>query len=179
MARIKKSRKIGQIGTPKANWEPKKPKATQTGKPKKRKGNPSGSRQDMVELNSQKHGTGANKDPRIGSKKPISLVIEAKKDKPIKPVISKETFFTPAQELKALEENTRLSDLLDQLDEGAVLSNEDNRYVETQLARHKVLCELLGIGDEENEAEVETDNKDSQEDDLLNRFESIDINKFK
>lgn len=168
MARVKKSRKIGQIGTPKESRPPRKPKASHEGKPKKHKGNPSGSRNSVensgpAETNQRQH-----KDPRVGSKKPITLVAEPKAsaNKPIKP-----KYFSPRQELQAIEDSEKLSTLLDQLDDGEKISKADQHYVDVTLARHKELCDMLGISQESKEQQ--------NDDDPFERFEAIDINKLK
>ncbi|GAC12694.1 Der GTPase-activating protein YihI [Aliiglaciecola lipolytica] len=174
MARVKKSRKVGRIGVPKESWAPRKPKDPNNTKPKKHKGNPSGSRHSAVQLNEKNPNQSKQNDPRIGSKKPIQLVVETKdvktKAKPNKP-----KYFSPAQELAELENNHRLNELLDMLDNDIVLTSDDQRFVDLKLARHKELCELLGIGNEE-------ENKDqakTNEDDPFDVFESINIEKFK
>ncbi|GAA0860033.1 Der GTPase-activating protein YihI [Aliiglaciecola litoralis] len=171
MARVKKSRKIGQIGVPKESWAPKKPRQSQAGKPKKHKGNVSGTRNSVVKADAQNSGQRQNNDPRIGSKKPIPLLVKEKSDSV---EVKKAKFFSPAQELKAIEDDERLATLLDQLDEDKSISKEDQAYVDATLARHKILCGLLGIGEEDEEQQTAPD-----EDDPFARFESIDINKFK
>ncbi|GAA6186377.1 MULTISPECIES: Der GTPase-activating protein YihI [Alteromonadaceae] len=175
MARVKKSRKVGRIGVPKESWAPRKPKDPTNTKPKKHKGNPSGSRHSAVELNQQAPNQSKQNDPRIGSKKPIQLIVEPKEFKS-KPKPSKPKYFSPAQELAELEDNERLNNLLDNMDSGIALNADDKRYVERKLARHRELCELLGI-------DVEPEAKDKQvegkEDDPFARFESINIDEFK
>lgn len=169
MARVKKSRKIGQIGTPKESWAPKKPKASHEGKPKKHKGNPSGSRNSVEKSGSEGASIRQNKDPRVGSKKPISLVVEPKSNqsKVVKP-----KYFSPKQELSAIEESEKLAALLDLIDEGKKVSKADQHYVDVTLARHKELCDMLGISEDEEP-------KQADEDDPFSRFEAIDINKLK
>jgi hypothetical protein len=167
MARVKKSRKIGQIGAPKESWAPKKRKESQAGKPKSHKGNPSGTRNSELTTSGPQNGQRQSTDPRIGSKKPIPLVVETKADKP-KP--AKPKYFSPAEELQAIEDDSRLDTLLDQLDQDKKINRDDKAYMDSTLARHKVLCELLGVGDAEQ--------KDPDQDDPFERFESIDINKL-
>lgn len=169
MARVKKSRKIGRIGVPKEQREPRKSRESQAGKPKKHKGNPSGSRHSGAQTTNNGTAQSGPKDPRIGSKKPIPLLAEAKTQKKSE---AKPKYFSPAQELKALEDNTRLNELLDALDDGKKLASDDQQFVDTSLARHKVLCELLGISEEPEEPEID-------QDDPFSRFEAIDINKLK
>ncbi|GAB2697921.1 Der GTPase-activating protein YihI [Aliiglaciecola aliphaticivorans] len=175
MARIKKSRKVGRIGVPKESWAPRKPKDPNNTKPKKHKGNPSGSRHSAVELNKQTPQQPKQNDPRVGSKKPIPLIAEPK-EFISKPNPSKPKYFSPAQELAELENNDRLNDLLDQMDSGATLRAEDKSYVEKKLARHRELCELLGIN---LESEANLGQEESNEDDPFARFESINIDEYK
>lgn len=169
MARSKKSRKVGRIGTPSVSKEERKrsrPLPVE-GKSKKTKGNPSGSRHSAVAISTSPKLAQQQSDPRIGSKKPISLVADTTSVKGNKPV-----YFTPTQELAALENDPRLSKLLDQLDEGETLSKADQQFVDEKLSRHKILCDLLGIKDDAEE-------EDSLPDDPFERLNAIDINKFK
>ncbi len=113
---------------------------------------------------SAKKGT-VNKDPRHGSKKPIQLV------KAVTPTPEqKKKYATPAQELAALEADQRLSDLLDKLDNDQSLSREQQAYVDEKMARHRILCDLLGI--------VEDDDEDDDIDPFAD-LDAININDFK
>lgn len=168
MAKRKKSRKVGVIGTPSIPKAARKPKTT-SGKPKKKTGNATGSRHSAVEISSGGLQQKAKSDPRIGSKKPVPLIVEPKKDKAVK-----QPFFTPAQELAALESDPELVSLLDKLDRGIRLNATQQGYVDNKIARHKALCELLGVQIEESSeegAEVEKD--------LFEQFDTIDIEQFK
>ena len=163
----KKSRKVGLIGVRSVPKEQRQTAVTPS-KPKKKVGNPSGSRHSVKvekESNQKTH----SRDPRVGSKKPIALVVE---EKPVnkKP---KQKFFSPKQELEAIENDKQLATLLDALDSGQSLTSEQQKYVDEKLARHKTLCELLGIVEE-----VEAEPEDDIEQDALARFESIDPNKL-
>lgn len=172
MARSKKSRKVGKIGVssvPKAERKPKVSKSA--GRPKKTKGNPAGSRHSAEQSSSLIGNQTPNSDPRIGSKKPIPLVVEAKITKP-----AKKSYFSPAQELKVIEDDPRLADLLDKLDDGSKLTPIQKSYVEEKMQRHKVLCELLGIDVDEESSDT---SDEETTDDPYERFNTIDINKFK
>lgn len=175
MARVKKSRKIGQIGTPSIAKESRKRKSPPEGKTKPSKGNKPGSRHSAGEKNSNNSGSITKKDPRIGSKKPIQLIVESKPTPSEKP---KKAFFSPKEELQDIENDQKLSDLLDKIDDGLEITAEQQNYVETKLARHKSLCELLGVNEEE-EIQPASPVKDPTEDDLFETFDTIDINKFK
>lgn len=139
---------------------------------KKRKGLPSGSRhlQGQSVQNAQQKEV---KDPRIGSRKKIPLMVEEiysveqAKPKPKSAVQSEVKKIDPALELAQLENNECLNDLLDQLDAGKRLSGEDQTFVDDCLARIAELMAELGL-DEEDE-----------EEDLYRTFETIDINQFK
>lgn len=126
---------------------------------KKRRGLASGSR-TQVESANQKNKAGAQtKDPRIGSKVPVSLVVEAKpKAKPQpKPKAEAKPRLSPEEELAKLENDERLDALLDRIDDGETLSAEDQAYVDQTLDRIDALMEQLGIelGDDEDDEEEE------------------------
>lgn len=170
MPRVKKSRKGGPIGI--ANSTDKfgshKKKSQTPSSVKKDNGRPAGSRHSAPATD-KKVITGPKKDPRIGSTKKIELT--ASKHKTIEPKVKR--YATPSQELAALEVDERLTMLIDKYDDGQRLTKEDKLYMEEKMARHQVLCDLLGIKDEEDPEEVETDV------DPLKTFESININDFK
>jgi len=131
---------------------------------KKRRGNAAGSR-TQVESESKKSGSGSkNKDPRIGSKVPVPLVltavVEPVKAKPVKAAKPQEKpvakpKVTPEQELDLLENDERLNTLLDRLDAGETLGKDDQNYLEKTLDRIDALMVELGIelGDEDDEEE--------------------------
>lgn len=111
------------------------------------------------------------KDPRIGSRKKVPLMVEMvnkpEKGLTIQPVVvEKKVVLSPEQELEQLENNECLNQLLDELDAGKTLSADDQKFVDECLVRIETLMEQLGL--------VEND-----EEDLLRTFEKIDINQFK
>lgn len=165
MPRSKKTRKIGQIGVRKSDSAPKK-KRTEIAKPKKKTGRPAGSRHNVENTKPSQPTDAKRQDPRIGSKKPVALIVAETPQK----VARKKTFFSPAQELEAIENDTRLQDLLDQQDAGKTLTKEQQQYVDSKLARHSVLCELLGIEDED-------DNDD--DDELLDELDTRHLDQYK
>jgi ribosome assembly protein YihI (activator of Der GTPase) len=169
MPRQKKSRKIGQIGTPSV---PKAKRVTKESdrKTKRTLGKPAGSRNNPEQSKDSRTGSGHLKDPRLGSKKPVPLIVN---EKPITTAPSKEKYFSPTQELNSIEQDERLMSLLEKSDAGTRLNKEDKQYADSQVARHKELCDLLGIVDEPQEQE------EQPEKDLYSQFESININQFK
>ncbi|MBU3003474.1 Der GTPase-activating protein YihI [Paraglaciecola arctica] len=168
MARQKKSRKVGKIGVAKTSSNVRKPTEKRV---KKHLGKPAGSRNSAALTDSQGPKK-VVKDPRHGSKKPVSLIVETSEQKTVPKKIK---YFSPTQELAAIEQDPRLATLLNKLEKDKKISREDQQYVDQTLARHKVLCDLLGISnDDENHQETS-----EQEIDVFSQFESIDINDFK
>lgn len=162
MAHSKKSRKPGSIGVAKTNTNTRSKNQPKVKKPK---GNQPGSRHS-VSQNQTQHISSGKKDPRLGSKKKIDL-----NPKPVtKAATLKPKYATPAQELAALEADARLASLLDQVDDGKILDKDDQTYLDTAMARHQILCDLLGIS---SEAEPE------DEDDPFASLDAIDINDFR
>lgn len=186
MARQKKTRRLTDImPTRKADKKPAMPKA-RTGKKltryeldakareekkkRKHKGLAAGSRHSAQDENAVK-AQAEVKDPKIGSKKKVPLIVEfvnkPEKGKTI-PVPKPVKLIDPMQELENLENNEILNELLDALDAGKTLSKADQQFVDECLDRVAQLMEELGIEDEEENA-----------DDLYRTFEKIDINQFR
>ncbi len=144
----------------------------------KRKGLKAGSRQAAAADKGAANAAGQKKDPRIGSRKPVPLVVaESQKavvSKPAKPnkspeqiaeQLAKQQQLELEQELAAIENDERLNLLLDRLDDGQSVSAEDEAWLDGKLARHQELLAELGIDDEEDE-----DEQAASPDDLLQRF---------
>jgi len=174
MARSKKSRKVGLIGVRKdPDRKPGQKRQESTPRPKKHKGKPAGTRHNVEQsghAGTQRH---EKKDPRLGSKKPIPLVKTSNTSSTsnVTTNVQKIKYATPSEELAALEADQRLASLLDNLDNDLTLSKEQQAYVDEKMARHRILCDLLGIVDE-----------DDDEDDDIDPFDdlnAIDINDFK
>lgn len=128
---------------------PRKPKTVreQEKRTRKPKGKPAGSRHNNVSSNKESHAGKPAKDPRIGSKKPVSLIAEPKAKKSE----AKKRYATPQRELEAIEADQKLMDLLDRQDNNDTLSYEERDYINIKLDRHKVLCDMLGITDQPEE----------------------------
>ncbi|CFR12619.1 GTPase activator [Yersinia frederiksenii] len=140
---------------------------------KRHSGNRSGARTNLEGSNKKGQAQTQEKDPRIGSKVPVPLVIDSKvKAKPTtKPVVKVEAKprLTPEEELTKLENDERLDALLDRLDNDEVLSKEDQAYVDLTLDRIDALMEQLGIelGDDEDDEE-----KEEKQEDILKLLKS-------
>jgi ribosome assembly protein YihI (activator of Der GTPase) len=168
MPRKKKSRKVGQIGTPKTSTNKRPEKEKRIRKPK---GKPAGNRNTEVKNTTESSGTKTPKDPRHGSKKPVDLFAKPQ-EKSIKQPSKK--YFSPEKELEAIEQDQTLADLLNQLDNNKKLTKDQQHYVDQKLARHKELCAMLGIEEESEEAEQTLDDFDA-----FDSFESISIDDYK
>lgn len=150
MARKKKSRKVGQIGVRKdPNYKPT-PKAP-SAKRKPSKGKPAGSRHNVETEKKSTTRSSTKADPRKGSKKPIPLVVSPAS------VVKARKFATPADELAYIEADQRLQSLLDNLEQGQSLNAEQQAYVDEKMSRHKVLCELLGITQDLDDEDDDSD----------------------
>lgn len=123
---------------------------------RKHKGLPSGSRFNGKQNN--KKTSNIIKDPRIGSKKPISLV---QTDDPIIKVNQpKKVKLTPEQELDQLENDTKLEHLLDLVEQGKTLTNEQQSYLDNKLDRIDQLMKQLGYEDNDFDDELEEPKED-------------------
>ncbi|WP_340613864.1 Der GTPase-activating protein YihI [Xenorhabdus thailandensis] len=126
---------------------------------KKQRGKPSGSRHNGHDSNKKHSVARQEKDPRIGSKVPVPLIVgdQERVVKPTaKPAVEKQKpRLSPQEELDMLENDERLDDLLARLEQGEKLSQEDNAYVDNMLDRIDTLMEELGIALEEEDGEEE------------------------
>lgn len=148
----------------------------------KRKGLKAGSRQ-QAEQASNKNGKQA-KDPRIGSRKPVALIVEEKSGKPVapKPVKEKKLVMTPEQELAAIENDDRLNDLLDRLDAGETLEAAEQTWVDQRVDRYQELMDELGIIDNDDDeddgsfddASYDEPSQPASEEELWDRFTQVD-----
>ncbi|MFM5820222.1 Der GTPase-activating protein YihI [Aeromonas sanarellii] len=148
----------------------------------KRKGLKAGSRQ-QVEQAGKKSGTKQAKDPRIGSRKPVALIVDEKSSKPVAPkaVKEKKLVMTPEQELASIENDDRLNDLLDRLDAGETLDASEQAWVDQRVDRYQALMDELGIIDTDededgdfDDVEYEESSEPASEEELWERFTQVD-----
>ncbi|GGP54430.1 Der GTPase-activating protein YihI [Shewanella algicola] len=170
MARSKKTRKGGENG-PKFAPRVKKTDRNAVDGKKSESGRKSGSRHNEALLK-QASGSGAavTKDARHGSKKPVALSLPTSITEPLV-VKPKQPKITDEQKLLKLEEDPRLNQLLDQLEEGRDLSDADQKWLDAQLDKIEQLMQRLGLT-EGGEAPAPSPKKQLTDDELLNRFES-------
>lgn len=154
MTRVKKSRKVGKIGVSKTETT-RKVKKTEFSKSTNTAGNKAGSRQQSASNNASGAHDKENQDVRVGSKKSIDLNKYQSPSAPTKvPVKTDGT--TPQQELDAIEQDSKLEQLLEKQDSNK-LSSTEQAYVSRMLKRHKELCEQLGVDMADEQTQHETD----------------------
>ena len=154
-------------------------------KDKKRKGLKTGNRNS--EAIDQAHQSSSQKrDPRLGSKKKVPLVVETTKK-----TTKAQRRLNAEQELDMLENDAQLNVLLERLDNGESLGAGLQTYVDEKLARIEVLMKQLGIYVEDDSAGDEPTSDDDSltekkavkrapsDDELLSQFEDLDLNQFK
>ncbi|KUI96833.1 Der GTPase-activating protein YihI [Vibrio sp. MEBiC08052] len=151
---------------------------------KKRKGLKTGSRHSEESGNTRRLSTSQAQDPRLGSKKKIPLVVETQPK-----VIAKQRQDQAEQELVLLENDAQLHALLARLDRGEKLGAGLQQYVDEKLDRIEQLMKQLGLFDEENPVDEESDDEVSEspvmkskqgasDDELLEKFTGFDPDDF-
>ena len=167
MAHSKKSRKINE-NAPKLAPRTKKKERVLAGK-KKDSGNQAGSRHNE-NIVAQAQGAGAKKkDPRHGSKTPVKLALPTQVIAPNK---EKGPKLSDEQQLLKLEDDPRLNQLLDMLEEGKELPQDDQKWLEKQITKIEMLMDKLGITEADDLDHVMKSVTKSSDEDLLNKFES-------
>jgi hypothetical protein len=175
MTRKKKLRKVGTEG-PAVYSEKKTSELELDGrerqKVRKRKGLKAGHR-NVEGQDKKSQSQKAPRDPRLGSKKPIVLVVNTKKPTKAQRRVNAE------QELAQLENDPQLMALLDRLDDGEKLGAGLQKNVDEKLDRIEQLMKQLGLldpiaEDDVIEESVETVVYDNESDeDKLQRFENF------
>ncbi len=186
MSRNKKSRKPGSTGDVDLIITRNRSQSDVDGrlrkKEKKRKGLKTGSRHSEG-VEARQKGTAQVKDPRLGSKKKIPLVVEAKSKN-----TKQQRRLSAEKELEMLENDAQLNVLLDRIENGEKLGAGLQSYVDQKLDRIELLMKQLGLYEAEEEPEeVEPQlptvksklQKTSSDDELLAQFEDINLDDFK
>ncbi|EGQ8943959.1 Der GTPase-activating protein YihI [Vibrio parahaemolyticus] len=179
MSRKKKSRKPGAAGAPEFVVTRNRTESDVEGRlrkrVKKRKGLKTGSRNS--EVNEQKKQSSAqNRDPRLGSKKKIPLIVE-----PVKKMTKQERRLSAEQELEMLENDAQLNVLLDRIEAGENLGTGLQKYVDEKLDRIEKLMDQLGLlePEEEEDFTVSSAKGSRNDDDLLADFDDINFEDYK
>ena len=171
MTRKKKGRRPGSEG-PAQYTEKKLSKqdiaAIARKKSNKQKGLQAGSRHSAGSEQQQRK-QAQQQDPRLGSKKPIPLIVQ-EAPHPKSNQAKKVRKLNAAQELEQLENDAQLNALLDRLDNGERLGSGLQAYVDEKLDRIEQLMKQLDLFEEEQKPAKKA--KLSKEDELLARFEN-------
>ena len=190
MSRTKKSRTAGN-SDPKFDGQRKESSSqSQDSRENKRqsklKGNKAGARNAVESKQTQQQNAKKGiHDKRVGSQKAVPLtttkevpaavakVIAQPKAKVVKSQDqvqkSSEVKQSPEKEIVAIENDQRLNELLEQIDNGEEISKTDQSWIDKQMLRHQQLMKQLGWLDE------------AGEEDLLQQFEdaSSALNEYK
>ena len=174
MSRIKKSRTAGNSEEKFTGKRKETSAQAQESRNRKRKaklkGNKPGARNIVESKQTQnKNVKQADNQKRVGSKKAVTLVIEDTPKQTLTPKVAMkpkakiiknntaekvELKLSPEKELASIENDERLNDFLEQLDNEEILSSADQSWVETQMARHQQLMQDLGWLDDDGEEDL-------------------------
>ena len=178
MTRKKRTRTVGSAGPAviqEKNVTQIDRESRERQKARKRKGLKAGSRHSDGSALSQRQ-QGQVRDPRLGSKKLVPLIVDT--TKPTK----KQRRLSAEQELEQLENDQQLLALLDRLDEGEKLGAGLQKMVDEKLDRIERLMKQLGLMDDvPHVVEEEKESKPKaplSDDDLLDQFENMDFEGF-
>lgn len=162
-------------------------------KSKKHKGLKSGTRHSLTSEKSKQANAGL-RDPRLGSKKKVPLIVEAKKK-----ITKAERLVLAEQELTQIENDPQFNVLLERLDNGEKLGAGLQSYVDKRLDRIEILMKALGMNTDDFDDDNEDDNEDTidaplqaakktskkvskstrDDDDLLSDFEDVNLDEWK
>ncbi|CAK6716546.1 Der GTPase-activating protein YihI [Vibrio harveyi] len=180
MSRKKKSRKPGASGAPEFVVTRNRTESDVEGRlrkrAKKRKGLKTGSRNSDAE-EQKKQAAAQKRDPRLGSKKKIPLIVE-----PAKKQTKQERRLSAEQELEMLENDAQLNVLLDRIEAGENLGTGLQKYVDEKLDRIEKLMDQLGLLEPEEYDEDFTAPAVKgyrNDDDLLADFDDINFDDYK
>ncbi len=188
MSRSKKSRKPGSAPSAKPKLSKVELAAVEKRVRKKTGKKPGNRQQEAQPIKSSEQNANLNKDPRIGSKKPIDLGGAAK---PIKAKLSKtpKAKQTPiaairsvsneavkaelslAQELANIEADESLQAILAKQESELTLTEQEVDYFNEMMERHQQISEQLDEDEEEQTSEVSV----TSEEDLWNKLDNSSL----
>ncbi|MBL4909484.1 MAG: GTPase-activating protein [Alteromonadaceae bacterium] len=195
MARTKKSRKPASAPTAKPKLS-KKELANVEKRIRKSNGKQAGNRQQEAKPIKEQQQTKQNRDPRLGSKKPIILIKETVKSAPIKSthktkqasiaavtvveknIIAAIDLEALEKEIETIEQDQQLQSILAKQEQKSELSEQEVNYYNKQMTRHQEICELLGYSDEDDFEDESTEKKLVSEDDLWNKLDNSDLSDY-
>ena len=188
MTRIRKSRKPAASSVPRTEREATKQKAVVMidKKPKKQTGNQPGARQQVAHTKQQHEQNSTQKDPRLGSKKPIALGVAPTKIVAVKPKTIKSAPMAAVQrivpqadlwqEYEQLSEDPQLLDIVDKQTQELTLTEAEVDYFNEKMDRYQQLQQLLGIDDDDAEESLAEQSTLSEEQ-LWQKFDTDDFDK--
>lgn len=171
MTRKKKTRTEKSIGAAKKPLLKQSERIKDNSK-KKGKGRPSGAKANIDGVKVKKTRSSGNNaseiDSRVGSKKAIELVPSQTPTNLQPKVVVKKAKPTPAlsieQQIAQVENDERLNNLLDALDDGKEISAKDQAYIDHQTAKHqKLLAQIDDTEDSEEDKKEAWEQLDSSE----------------
>lgn len=142
MTRQKKSRKTGPLAQSQKPRDSKGAVAEGHGK-KKGKGQKAGQRHSQPKNQRSVGSQQQTVDPRKGSRRKVTLVAASKPE-----VVEQ---LSPAQELAQLEQDTKLQSLVERFEQGEVLTDDEQRYLDEKSDRYEQLAEQLGMDLEDDD----------------------------
>ena len=172
MTRQKKTRSAGSNGQRHLPaQEIRKSREPKEETKKKGAGLKSGSRNNVAQVKPASADNAANKDKRIGSKKPIALVPVTEQPLVVsQPKASlakvKAEVIAPEQELALIENDSYLQQLLERVEQNEILTGKDAKYFNAKTARLEQLLQQLGLTEQETEVDplAEFESKDWRKD---------------
>jgi ribosome assembly protein YihI (activator of Der GTPase) len=190
MSRHKKSRQPGSTGDTDLIVTRNRTEADVEGRLrkrlKKRKGLKTGNR-NSESVETKQRAAQQKRDPRIGSKKKIPLVVETQKKS-----TKQERRLSATNELEMLENDAQLNVLLDRIENGEKLGAGLQSYVDQKLDRIEILMDQLGLLEPEEVKEEEVEEFEEQpvvqkrekkgassDEELLSQFEGLNLDDFK
>lgn len=195
MSRTKKSRKpgTGSSGAKKIEKTEKTVTPEKHKRIRKKTGNQAGSRQTVANKNDTDAAQNVNKDPRLGSKKPIALGTVEVKSKTVKASPAKKiqkdaiapirtsAQITPQealrQELASIENDELLLDIVEKQEQELPLTEDEVNHYNKLMDRHEEITDQLDLDDEEESTENDSTTAGSSEEQLWDKFNNSDFDK--
>ncbi len=156
---------------------------------RKKTGKQPGNRQQEAKSSSKQQSKELrNKDPRLGSKKPIALGALANKaekqavkakDKPLTPLAAvrpvKSDELSPEQALMAIEQDEALQLILAKQEDDIELSEQEVDYYNDMMDKHAQLSQALGLDDSEDDV---AQSQVRSEEELWQKLDGHDFSAF-
>lgn len=155
-------------------------------KPKKQTGNKPGNRQQEALAKSRQKNSGSeNKDPRLGSKKPIDLGVpavkaqlkpnkQANKSAGIAAIRVLDETASVAEQISDIEQDEALLAIIAKQEDGIALTEQEVDYYNQMMERHQHLSEQLPSAGETQQVDAE----ELDEDSLWDKLDKTDFSEY-